>query len=80
MSNLVSAAKSLLTELSSGTKYEYIIGLKTELARIAYSVLNIIYTNPRMDYGQLVPKTSRTQDNSYPRQLVPKTSRTQDNS
>ena len=30
--------------------------------------------------GQLVPKTTRTQDNSYPRQLVPKTTRTQDNS
>ena len=33
-----------------------------------------------MDYGQVVPKTTRTQDNSYPRQLVPKTTRTQDNS
>ena len=32
------------------------------------------------DYGQLVPKTSRTQDNSYPRQVVPRTTRTQDNS
>ena len=32
------------------------------------------------DYGQLVPKTTRTQDNSYPRQLVPRTTRTQDNS
>ena len=30
--------------------------------------------------GQLVPRTTRTQDNSYPRQLVPKTTRTQDNS
>ena len=30
--------------------------------------------------GQLVPKTTRTQDNSYPSQLVPKTTRTQDNS
>ena len=30
-----------------------------------------------MDYGQLVPKTTRTQDNSYPRQLVPRTTRTQ---
>ena len=30
--------------------------------------------------GQLVPKTTRTQDNSYPRQLVPRTTRTQDNS
>ena len=30
--------------------------------------------------GQLVPKTTRTQDNSYPGQLVPKTTRTQDNS
>ena len=30
------------------------------------------------DYGQLVPKTSRTQDNSYPWQLVPETNRTQD--
>ena len=30
--------------------------------------------------GQLVPKSTRTQDNSYPRQLVPKTTRTQDNS
>ena len=29
---------------------------------------------------QLVPKTTRTQDNSYPRQLVPRTTRTQDNS
>ena len=36
MSNLVSAVKSLLIELSSGTKYEYIIGLNTELAKIAY--------------------------------------------
>ena len=45
MSNLVSAVKSLLIELSSGTKYEYIIGLNTELAKIAYSVLNIIYTH-----------------------------------
>ena len=35
MSNLVSAVKSLLIELSSGTKYEYIIGLNTELAKIA---------------------------------------------
>ena len=43
------------------------------------------------DYGQLVTKTTRIQDNSYPRQLVPrdnsyprlpvpKTTRTQDNS
>ena len=38
MSNLVSAVKYLLIELSSGTKYEYIIGLNTELAKIAYSV------------------------------------------
>ena len=38
MSNLVSAVKSLLIELSSGTKYEYIIGWNTELAKIAYSV------------------------------------------
>ena len=30
--------------------------------------------------GQLVPRTTRTQDNSYPRQLVPRTTRTQDNS
>ena len=44
MSNLVSAVKSLLIELSSGTKYEYIIGLNTELAKIAYSALNIIYS------------------------------------
>ena len=29
---------------------------------------------------QLVHKTTRTQDNSYPRQLVPRTTRTQDNS
>ena len=36
MSNLVSAVKSLLIELSSGSKYEYIIGLNTELAKIAY--------------------------------------------
>ena len=28
---------------------------------------------------QLVPRTSRTQDNSSPRQLMPKTTRTQDN-
>ena len=35
---------------------------------------------PETDYGQLVPKTTRTQDNSYPRQLVPRTTRTQDNS
>ena len=46
MSNLVSAVKSLLIELSSGTKYEYVIqGLNTELSKIAYSVLNIIYTH-----------------------------------
>ena len=32
------------------------------------------------DYGQFAPKTTRTQDNSYPRQLVPRTIRTQDNS
>ena len=37
------------------------------------------------DYGQLVPKTTRTQDNSNPIQLVPgqlvsKTTGTQDNS
>ena len=43
MSNLVSTVK--LIELSSGTKYEYIIDLNTELAKIAYSVLNIIYTH-----------------------------------
>ena len=30
--------------------------------------------------GQLVPRTTRTQDNSYPRQLVPRTTCTQDNS
>ena len=30
--------------------------------------------------GQLVPKTTRTRDSSYPGQLVPKTTRTQDNS
>ena len=38
MLNLVSSVKVLLIELSSGTKYEYIIGLNTELANIAYSV------------------------------------------
>ena len=38
MSNLVSAVKSLLIELSSGTVNEYIIGLNTKLANIAYSV------------------------------------------
>ena len=32
------------------------------------------------DYGQLVPKTTRTQDESYPGQLVPMTTRTQGNS
>ena len=32
------------------------------------------------DHGQLVPKTTRTQDISYPRQLVPRITRTQDNS
>ena len=32
------------------------------------------------DYGQLVPKTIRTQYNLYPGQLVPKTTRTQDDS
>ena len=36
MSNLVSAVKSLLIELSPGSKYEYIIGLNTKLAKIAY--------------------------------------------
>ena len=45
MSNLVSAVKSLLIELSSGTKYEYVIDLNTESAKIAHSVLNIIYTH-----------------------------------
>ena len=35
MSNWVSAVKSLLIELSSGTKYEYIIDLNTELVKIA---------------------------------------------
>ena len=30
--------------------------------------------------GQLVPKTTRTQDNSYPGQLVPRATRTKDNS
>ena len=38
MSNLVSAVKSLFIELSSGTKYEYIIGLNAKLGKIAYSV------------------------------------------
>ena len=45
ISNLIPAVKSLLIELSSGTKYEYIIGLNTELAENAYSVLNIVYTH-----------------------------------
>ena len=45
MSNLVSAVKSLLIDLYSGTKYEYIMGLNTNLAKIAYSVLNMIYTH-----------------------------------
>ena len=45
MSNLVSGVKSLLIKLSSGTKYEYIIGLNTKLAKVAYSVLNKIYTH-----------------------------------
>ena len=45
MSNLVSAVKSLLIELSSGTKYEYIIDLHAEFVKIAFSVLNIIYTH-----------------------------------
>ena len=45
MSNLVSAVKSQLIKLSSGTKYEYFIGLNTKLTKIAYSVLNIIYTH-----------------------------------
>ena len=44
MSNLVSTVKSLLIELSSDTKYEYVIGFTTQLAKIAYSVINIIYT------------------------------------
>ena len=44
MSNSVSAVKSLLIELSSATKYEYIIDLNTELAKTAYIVSNIIYT------------------------------------
>ena len=43
MPNLASDVKSLLIELSSGSKYEYIIGLNTGLAKIAYSVLNMIY-------------------------------------
>ena len=45
MSNLVSAVKSLLIELSFGSKYEYIIGLDIELAKIAHSILNIIHTH-----------------------------------
>ena len=32
------------------------------------------------DYGQLVPKTTRTQDNSHQRRLVPRITRTQDDS
>ena len=53
MPNLVSAVKSLLIELSSGSKYEYIIGLNTGLAKIAYSVLNMIYTH-YWDLGMIV--------------------------
>ena len=34
----------------------------------------------RLDYGQLVTRTTWTQDDSHPRQLIPKTTRTQDNS
>ena len=45
MSNFVSAVKSLLIELSSGTKYEYNIGLNKKLAKIAFTVFNIIYTH-----------------------------------
>ena len=45
MSNLVSAVKFLLINLSSGTKSEYIIGSNTVLAKVAYSVLNIIFTH-----------------------------------
>ena len=41
-SNLLSAVKSLLIELSSGTKYEYIIGLNIKLEKDSFSVLNII--------------------------------------
>ena len=33
----------------------------------------VLWQYMRRDYGQLVPKTTRTQDNSYPRQLVPRT-------
>ena len=44
-SNVVSAVKSLLIELSSGTKYEYVIDLNAELVKIAYSVLNMIYAH-----------------------------------
>ena len=40
--------------------------------------LAVMYPMSIKDYGQLVPKTSRIQDNSYPRHLVPKTTRTQD--
>ena len=42
MWNLVSAEKSLLIELSSVTKYECIVGLTAELAKIAF--LNIIHS------------------------------------
>ena len=31
-----------------------------------------------MDYGQIIPKTTHTQDKSYPGKPVPKTTRTQD--
>ena len=53
MPNLVSAVKSLLIELSSGSKYEYVIGLNTGLAKIAYSVLNMLYTH-YWDLGMIV--------------------------
>ena len=42
--------------------------------------LYLLTDNVAEGSGQFVPKTTRTQDNSYPGQLVPKTTRTQDNS
>ena len=45
-----------------------------------YPFPNFHHTLYWMGSEQLVPKTTRTQDNSYPRQLVPRTTRTQDNS
>ena len=50
--------------------------LSRAIAKSSFSLAN----NRDRGSGHLVPKTTRTQDNSYPRQLVPKTTCTPNNS